>query len=334
MGSRMLAYLIKKSERGKASIQRTKVCRLFVLRYDEPESARGTWYRFPSLDVGLALRKTLISSPQRGQRGNWSLWTQRKGTSAGTVEPQCRHRMRRRSRRRWGSPLAWTERRLDAGWERAVQDDRQGVKVAIADFEAHIRNRINESKRVKEGLLEGGHIRLIARVAEWIIEIYVKRGKILLFGNGGSAADAQHIAAELGGKYYMDRPPLPALALHANTSLLTAIGNDSSFTQVFARQVQALARTGDLAIGISTSGNSENVMEGIKAARANDIKTVGLTGASGGRLKELVNCCICVPSTDTPRIQETHILIGHIICELVEHQLFSRADARNQTGEN
>ena len=174
---------------------------------------------------------------------------------------------------------------------------------------------------MKDALLEGGQIRLIAQAAEWIVETYRNRGKVLLFGNGGSAADAQHIAAELCGRFYLDRAPLPALALHSNASLLTAIGNDISFDEIFARQVQALAVAGDLAIGISTSGKSENVIRGIMAAKSRGSRTVGLTGSTGGRLKELVDCCICVPSADTPRIQEVHILIGHIICELVEAQM-------------
>lgn len=202
----------------------------------------------------------------------------------------------------------------------------------IPDFEAHIRRRIQESQRVKERLLEGSQLELVAQVANWIIAAYRKQGKVLLFGNGGSAADAQHLAAELGGRFYLDRAPLPALALPANNSLMTAVGNDISFAQVFARPVQALAAADDVVIGISTSGNSENVIEGVKVARANGAKTVALTGASGGRLKELVDCCICVPSADTPRIQEAHILIGHIICELVEDRMFAHSAGTNRPG--
>ena len=194
--------------------------------------------------------------------------------------------------------------------------------MAILNFENGIRKRIGENRAVSESLLEGGVVPAVAQAANWIVESYRKRGKVLLFGNGGSAADAQHIAAELGGRFYLDRAPLPALALHSNTSLLTAIGNDSSFSEIFSRQVQALAVAGDVAIGISTSGNSENVIAGIQAARAKDARTVGLTGSSGGRLQSTVDCCISVPSADTPRIQEAHILIGHIICELVENCIF------------
>lgn len=195
------------------------------------------------------------------------------------------------------------------------------------EIENRVRKRIADSLKVKEGLLEDGSVSLIGRVAELIIEAYRKNGKVLLFGNGGSAADAQHIAAELGGKYYLDRPPLAAFAMHTNTSLLTAIGNDYSWARVFARQIEAAANPGDVAIAISTSGNSENVIEGVQAARNKRAMTVGMTGASGGRLKPFVDYCVCVPSVDTPRIQEGHILIGHILCELVEAELFARSQS-------
>ncbi len=191
------------------------------------------------------------------------------------------------------------------------------------EIEDRIRRRIAESRQVKERLLEDGPVRLMARVAELIVRAYRQGGKVLLLGNGGSAADAQHIAAELGGKYYFDRPPLLALAMHTNTSLVTAIGNDYSWAEVFARQIEAAANPGDVAIAISTSGNSENVIEGVRAARDKGATTVGMTGASGGRLKPFVDYCVCVPSADTPRIQEGHILIGHILCELVEAELFA-----------
>lgn len=191
------------------------------------------------------------------------------------------------------------------------------------EIENRIRRRISESRKVKEDLLANGQVSLIARVAQRIVEAYRQGGKVLLFGNGGSAADAQHIAAELGGKYYLDRPPLPAFAMHTNTSLLTAIGNDYSWAQVFARQSEAATNPGDVAIAISTSGNSENVIEGVQAAQDKGATTVGMTGASGGRMKPFVDYCVCVPSADTPRIQEGHILIGHILCELVEAELFA-----------
>lgn len=187
-------------------------------------------------------------------------------------------------------------------------------------FHELIQNNIQASIKVKEGLLNNTDI--ISKVAKVIINAYRDAKKVILFGNGGSAADAQHIAAELVGKYYKDRRPLPAEALTVNTSSLTAIGNDYGFERIFARQVEALGNPGDVAIGISTSGNSLNVIGGIRAAKNRGMITIGLTGLDGGRLKNEVDYCICVPSKDTPRIQEAHILIGHIWCELIERALF------------
>jgi len=188
-----------------------------------------------------------------------------------------------------------------------------------------VRRRIRDSLRVKEALLADDLVDALVRVAETLVAAYRRDGKVLLFGNGGSAADAQHIAAELEGRYLHDRPALHALALHTNTSALTAIANDYGYARVFARQVEAAVRPGDVVIGISTSGNSENILEGVRAARAQGAVTVALTGAGGGRLKNLVDHCLAVPSAETPRIQEAHILIGHILCELVEQELFPRA---------
>jgi D-sedoheptulose 7-phosphate isomerase len=198
------------------------------------------------------------------------------------------------------------------------------VAKAIIPFEVLIQQRIRTSIAVKQELLKQSA--LLAQVAEKLIEAYEAGKKILVFGNGGSAADAQHIAAELVGKYYMDRRPLPAEALTVNTSSLTAIGNDYAFERIFARQVEALGNPGDVAIGISTSGNSPNVIEAIRAAKKKGMITIGLTGAEGGRLRNEVDYCICVPSKDTPRIQEAHILIGHIWCELIERALFGNED--------
>jgi D-sedoheptulose 7-phosphate isomerase len=198
------------------------------------------------------------------------------------------------------------------------------VAKAIIPFEVLIQQRIRTSIAVKQELLKQSA--LLAQVAEKLIEAYEAGKKILVFGNGGSAADAQHIAAELVGKYYMDRRPLPAEALTLNTSSLTAIGNDYAFERIFARQVEALGNPGDVAIGISTSGNSPNVIEAIRAAKKKGMITIGLTGAEGGRLRNEVDYCICVPSKDTPRIQEAHILIGHIWCELIERALFGNED--------
>jgi D-sedoheptulose 7-phosphate isomerase len=187
-------------------------------------------------------------------------------------------------------------------------------------LDASVRERIIASIELKQALLKQSQ--LLAQIADELIRAYRAGRKVILFGNGGSAADAQHIAAELAGRYYMDRKPLPAEALTVNTSILTAIGNDYGFEQIFARQVEALGNPGDIAIGISTSGNSPNVIEGVRAAKRKGMITIGLTGADGGQLKNEVDYCICVPSKDTPRIQEAHILIGHIWCELIERALF------------
>jgi D-sedoheptulose 7-phosphate isomerase len=155
-----------------------------------------------------------------------------------------------------------------------------------------------------------------------LIDAFQKGNKVLLFGNGGSAADAQHIAAEFVGRFAFDRPALPALALSVNTSCVTAIGNDYGFDQVFSRQIEALAHGGDVAIGFSTSGNSANVVRAMEAAKKMELHTVGLTGSTGNKLAKAVDHCICVPSNETPRIQECHILVGHIISELVEQTIF------------
>lgn len=164
----------------------------------------------------------------------------------------------------------------------------------------------------------------IAGVGGLLLKAYQAKGKAVFFGNGGSAADAQHLAAEFLGRFNYDRPPLPALALNVNTSTLTAIGNDYSYDEIFRRQLQALGQPGDVAIGISTSGNSRNVLTAMEWAKANGLLTVALTGQKGGKLRELAEHCICVPSEETPRIQECHILIGHIWCEIVESGLYPR----------
>jgi D-sedoheptulose 7-phosphate isomerase len=184
-----------------------------------------------------------------------------------------------------------------------------------------IARAVAESIEVKRQTLDR-HSSDILEVAACIASALRRGNKVILFGNGGSAADAQHVAGELVNRFLMDRPSLAALALTTDTSVLTAVANDSSFEEVFARQVEALARSGDVAIGISTSGESANVLRGIEAARAKDAVTVGLTGRDGGVLKDLVDICLCVPSDCTPRIQEAHITIMHIVCELVEQALF------------
>ena len=149
----------------------------------------------------------------------------------------------------------------------------------------------------------------------------VAGGQLMVGGNGGSAADAQHIVAELTGRFLRDRRPFPALALHANTSALTAIGNDYGFEHVFARELAAHARSGDVLLAISTSGNSANILRAIEAARERNVTVIGLTGECGGQMRTRCDLCLCVPSRSTPRIQEMHITIGHTICELLEERL-------------
>lgn len=191
-------------------------------------------------------------------------------------------------------------------------------------FKRYIKDVIRESISVKEKILENEKLlEDISKVAQEITEAFKRDNKVLICGNGGSAADAQHIAAELSGKFYLDREPLFAEALHVNTSYLTAVANDYSYDEVFARLVKAKGRKGDVLIGISTSGNSENVIRAIKVANEIGMITIGMTGRDGGKMKDLCKYLLNVPSKDTPRIQEAHITIGHIICEIVEKELFS-----------
>jgi D-sedoheptulose 7-phosphate isomerase len=183
-----------------------------------------------------------------------------------------------------------------------------------------IRRTIQESIQVKEGIIRT-MIPEIAQAAEWIAQSYRNGGKLILFGNGGSAGDAQHIAAELVGRFERERRALPAIALTTNTSTLTAIGNDYSYDKIFSRQVEAWAQPADVVIGISTSGNSPNVLEGIAAAKSKGAKTIGLTGEKGGKLAFQTDLYLKVPSSNTARIQESHIMIGHLLCLLVEQQI-------------
>lgn len=191
------------------------------------------------------------------------------------------------------------------------------------DFEHRVSKLIEASIATKQSLLHSTDVVLtVAKVSEVLVSALKQGNKALLFGNGGSAADAQHIAAELVGRFAFDRPALPALALSVNSSCVTAIGNDYGFDKVFSRQLEGLARPGDIAIGISTSGNSLNVLHAMSTARKMGLRTIALTGSTGGNLRSSVDHCICVPSNETPRIQECHILIGHIIAELVEREIF------------
>jgi D-sedoheptulose 7-phosphate isomerase len=193
------------------------------------------------------------------------------------------------------------------------------------NFERRVSALIAASIATKQSMLSNAElISTAAKVSEILVHALKQGKKVLIFGNGGSAADAQHIAAEFVGRFAFDRPALPALALSVNGSCVTAIGNDYGFDLIFSRQLEALGRPGDVAIGISTSGNSPNVVQAMSTARKIGMETVALTGAAGGDLKAGVDHCICVPSSETPRIQEGHILIGHIISELVEAEMFQK----------
>ncbi len=190
------------------------------------------------------------------------------------------------------------------------------------DLQRLAADTVRESISVQQALLgEAETLEMLAKVGQEFARALGKGRKILLFGNGGSAADAQHIAAEFVGRYMMERAPLPAIALTTDTSALTAIGNDYAFDEVFSRQVEALGSKGDIAVGFSTSGRSPNVLKAIAAAREKGLLTVGLTGKNGNALAKLAHYCFCVPSAATPRIQEAHTLIAHILCDIAERLL-------------
>lgn len=181
-----------------------------------------------------------------------------------------------------------------------------------------------ESIETKRAFFDS-HAHTVARAADVLIETIRTGGKILIFGNGGSAADAQHIAAELVNRLNYDRPPIAAIALTTDTSILTSVGNDAAFADLFERQVRALGRAGDAVIAISTSGNSPNVLKAVEAARALGIKIIALAGREGGRLAPLADVALVVETDSTQRIQETHITIAHILCELIEDGLYPQA---------
>lgn len=183
-----------------------------------------------------------------------------------------------------------------------------------------LRKNIESSIAVHNRLLEAC-LPSMTVAAGALIAAYRNGRKALFFGNGGSAADAQHLAAEFLGRYLRERRPLPAVALHTNASTVTSIANDYGYEHVFSRQLQALAVAGDVAVGISTSGNSPSVIEAVTIAREMGVYTIGLTGASGGRLRDLVDVLIAAPSDETPRVQECHILVGHALCDAVEQTI-------------
>lgn len=192
------------------------------------------------------------------------------------------------------------------------------------EYSSHIKNRIQEIIEVEKLILmDEDLISRIELASELIVSAYQSGNKTLFCGNGGSAADAQHLAAELSGKFYLDRPPIHAEACHVNGSFTTAVSNDFGFDMVYARYIQAVGKRGDVLVAISTSGNSENIRKAILEARLIGIRCIVMTGLSGGKISDFADILINVPSMNTPRIQEAHILIGHLICELVEKTLFS-----------
>ena len=187
-----------------------------------------------------------------------------------------------------------------------------------------IKRNISDSISIKKKLLQNDDIMVdIIKVADLIVEAFNKGNKLLFCGNGGSAADAQHLAAEFSGKYYLNRPPLHAEALHTDTSFMTAVSNDFSFDEVYARLIKGIGKQGDILIGMSTSGNSKNVIKALEEAKKKNIITIGFTGKANGNMKSYCDYLINIPSDDTPRIQECHLMLGHAICELVENELFS-----------
>lgn len=183
---------------------------------------------------------------------------------------------------------------------------------------------IQASIDVKNNLLQDEQlIIIIDKCIAVLVNAFRNGNKVLFCGNGGSAADAQHLAAEFSGRFYIDRDALPAEALHCNTSYITAVGNDYGYELVYSRMIKGIGQKGDVLIGLSTSGNSKNIIKAFETAKEKDMITIGFTGSTGGDLKSLSDYLINIPSTDTPRIQECHITVGHIICQLVEEKLFT-----------
>lgn len=190
-------------------------------------------------------------------------------------------------------------------------------------MKTEIKQIISESILVKQHILQDNTIlEEIHKIIDSIVHAFKNDKKVLFCGNGGSAADAQHLAAELSGRFYINRDPLFAEALHVNSSYMTAVANDYSYEDVYGRLIKAMGRKGDVLVAISTSGNSSNILKGIEAAKAQKMIIVGMTGLTGGKMQILCDHILKVPSTDTPRIQESHIMMGHIICEMVEKSLF------------
>lgn len=199
--------------------------------------------------------------------------------------------------------------------------DSPDLRYVVEEFQSSVavKQRILEDSAFTEQVLHMGHL---------LIERYRDGKKLLIGGNGGSAADAQHIAAEFVSRFNFDRPGLPAMALTTDTSILTAVSNDYGYDQLFRRQLEANGVAGDIFLGISTSGNSPNILQALEAASEKGVTTFGMTGESGGAMRELCDYCLCVPSAETPRIQEVHILIGHTLCAMVELALFADLQPR------
>ena len=194
-------------------------------------------------------------------------------------------------------------------------------------IEEIIKKAFQESAELK-GQFLNDNLGQIVKVVNVITASLKKGNKILLFGNGGSAADAQHLAAEFVNRFMIERPPLPAIALTTDTSIITSIGNDYDFAQIFAKQIRAIGQPGDVAVGMSTSGVSPNVLRGLEVAKKMGLITIGLTGRDGGQIAQAVDYCLNVSSNSVPRIQEVHITLGHVICELVDYKLFQKPDTR------
>lgn len=189
----------------------------------------------------------------------------------------------------------------------------------------YIKDQIKKSFETKQAIYQNEELlNKIVEVCKLCVELYKGKNKTILAGNGGSAADAQHIAAELVGRYGFDRPSIPSLALTTDTSCLTAIGNDYGYDKVFSRQLEGMGQSGDIFIGISTSGNSKNIINAFEVAKEKGIKTIALVGRDGGEMAKIADIALVIPSDSTPRIQESHILIGHIICDIIEKETFGR----------
>ena len=187
-----------------------------------------------------------------------------------------------------------------------------------------IKKIIKASIDTKQSVLQNeGLLKTIEASVEVIVNAFRKGNRVYFCGNGGSAADAQHLAAEFSGRFYTDRKALPAEALHCNTSYLTAVANDYSFDEIYSRLIDGIGEKGDILVGLSTSGNSPNILKAFNTAKKKEMITIGLTGKSGGEMRTLCDHLINIPSTDTPRIQESHIMVGHIICQLVEEKYFT-----------